>query len=51
VVFGTKGLAGQVIDILIDNALKHGAGSVTLMIDGPSVIVIDQGLGMSRTSG
>lgn len=46
-VFGTKGLAGQVIDILIDNALKHGAGSVTLMIDGPSVIVIDQGAGVS----
>lgn len=44
-VYGTKGLAGQVIDILIDNALKHGAGSVTLMIDGPSVIVIDQGAG------
>jgi signal transduction histidine kinase len=47
-VFGTKGLAGQVIDILIDNALKHGAGSVTLMIDGPSVIVIDQGPGVSE---
>jgi signal transduction histidine kinase len=45
-VFGTKGLVGQVIDILIDNALKHGAGSVTLMIDGPSVIVIDQGVGV-----
>jgi signal transduction histidine kinase len=47
-VFGTKGLAGQVIDILIHNALKHGAGAVTLMIDGPSVIVIDQGAGVPR---
>lgn len=47
VVFGTKGLAGQVIDILIDNTLKHGEGAVTLMIDGPSVIVIDQGKGMT----
>ncbi len=40
------GLAGQVIDILIDNALRHGDGAVTLMIDGPSVVVIDQGKGM-----
>ena len=47
-VFGTKGLVGQVIDILIDHALTHGAGSVTLMIDGPSVIVIDQGVGVSN---
>ena len=47
IVFGTKGLAGQVVDILVDNALKHGEGAVTLMIDGPSVVVIDQGKGMS----
>ena len=45
-VFGTTGLAGQVIDILVDNARKHGAGAVTLMIDGPAVIVIDQGPGV-----
>jgi signal transduction histidine kinase len=46
-VIGTKGLVGQVIDILIDNALKHGAGAVTMMVDGPAVVVIDQGPGMA----
>jgi signal transduction histidine kinase len=46
IVVGTKGLAGQVIDILIDNALRHGDGAVTMMIDGPSVVVIDQGKGI-----
>lgn len=46
-VLGTKGLAGQVVDILIDNALRHGRGTVTLMIEGPSVMVIDQGPGLS----
>lgn len=46
-VVATKGLVGQVLDVLIDNALQHGAGAVTLMIDGPSVTVIDQGRGVS----
>ena len=47
-VYGTKGLVGQVIDIVIDNALRHGAGAVTLLIDGPAVIVIDQGPGVTQ---
>ena len=46
-VVGTRGLAGQVIDILIDNALRHGRGSVTLLVEDTSVTVIDQGLGLS----
>jgi signal transduction histidine kinase len=46
-VLATKGLVGQVLDVLIDNALVHGDGAVTLMIDGPTVTVIDQGRGIS----
>jgi len=45
-VHGTRGLAGQVIDILIDNALRHGEGSVTLLVEDRSVTVIDQGEGV-----
>jgi signal transduction histidine kinase len=45
-VVATKGLVGQVLDVLIDNALQHGAGAVTLMVDGPTVTVIDQGRGI-----
>jgi signal transduction histidine kinase len=45
-VIATKGLVGQVLDVLIDNALQHGAGAVTLMVDGPTVTVIDQGRGI-----
>ena len=47
-VVGTKGLAGQVVDILVDNALRHGRGTVTLHIDGPTVTVSDEGPGMSE---
>ena len=50
-VVGTKGLAGQVIDILIDNALRHGRGSVTLLVEDTSVTVIDQGPGLSDDAG
>ena len=50
-VVGTKGLAGQVIDILIDNALRHGRGSVTLLVEDTSVTVIDQGPGLSDAAG
>lgn len=46
-VFGTKGLAGQVLDNLIDNALLHGQGTVTITIDGVSVFVSDEGEGMT----
>lgn len=46
-VVGTKGLAGQVIDILIDNALRHGRGATTVHVSGSDVTVGDEGPGLS----
>ena len=47
VVLGTKGLAGQVIDIIVHNALVHGRGTVTVHVEGPSVVVTDEGSGLA----
>ena len=45
-VVATKGLVGQVLDILIHNSLRHGAGRTEVVIHGPSVTVSDQGAGV-----
>lgn len=44
-VVGTKGLAGQVVDVLLDNALVHGSGTVTVSVEATSVTVTDDGPG------
>jgi signal transduction histidine kinase len=46
-VVGTKGLAGQVIDIILHNALVHGRGTVSVHVEGPAVVVRDEGPGLS----
>ena len=45
-VVATPGLVGQVLDILLDNALRHGAGSVAIVLRGTSVTVSDEGHGV-----
>ena len=39
----TPGLVGQIIDILIDNALRHGRGVVTLTLHDNGVSIADEG--------
>lgn len=45
-VYGTKGLAGQILDVMIDNALVHGDGAVEVIVEGPAVTLTDQGPGI-----
>ena len=42
-VHATPGLVGQIIDILIDNALRHGRGVVTLTLHDNGVSIADEG--------
>ena len=42
-VVATPGLVGQVVDVLLDNALRHGAGTVTVTVDDAGVTVADSG--------
>lgn len=46
-VAGTPGLVGQVLDILFENALKHGAGTLAVMIADETVTVEDDGPGIA----
>ncbi len=42
-VLATPGFVGQIIDLLLDNALRHGSGDVTIMLSGRQLHVVDQG--------
>lgn len=47
-VLGTKGLTGQVIDVMLDNALRHSSTSVDVRLEGSVVTVVDYGKGMTE---
>lgn len=42
----TPGLVGQVVNVLVENALKHGSGTLAIMVNGTSVILEDDGSGI-----
>ena len=46
-VVATPGLVGQVLAILLDNALRHGRGTVAILVQDDSVSVEDEGPGIS----
>ncbi len=45
-VSATRGLVGQIFNVLVQNALRHGEGTVEITVDGTSITVGDQGSGI-----
>lgn len=50
-VVGTPGLVGQILNVLLENSLVHGGGTVAILIQDTSVTIEDDGDGipMDRT--
>ena len=49
-VVATPGFVGQIIDILIDNALNHGRGEVRIDVSGRQLQVTDEGIMDEKTA-
>jgi len=47
-VVATPGLVGQVLGILLDNALRHGAGTAAILVRDDSITIEDEGAGFSE---
>jgi signal transduction histidine kinase len=45
-VIGTPGLVAQILNVLIENALRHGRGTVAILVNGTSVLIEDEGPGI-----
>jgi signal transduction histidine kinase len=43
---GTPGLIGQILNVLMENALRHGRGTVAILVQDTSVTVEDEGAGI-----
>jgi signal transduction histidine kinase len=49
-VLATPGLVGQVLNVLLDNALRHGRGTVAILVQDSSVVIEDEGHGIAADS-
>jgi signal transduction histidine kinase len=45
-VLATPGLVGQVLNVLLENALRHGRGTVAILVQDSSVVIEDEGAGI-----
>ena len=43
----TRGLVGQIFNVVVQNALRHGAGAVTITVEGTSITFEDDGDGVA----
>jgi len=48
-VAATPGLVGQIINVLFDNSLRHGAGTLAVLVSGESVTIEDDGQGIDQS--
>ncbi len=46
-VHATPGLVGQIVNVLAQNSLRHGAGTLSILVEGTSVTVEDDGAGIA----
>lgn len=47
-VFATPGLIGQILDVLLENSLRHGRGTAAVLVHGTSVTLEDEGNGIDE---
>jgi signal transduction histidine kinase len=47
-VIGTPGLIGQILNVLIENSLQHGRGTVAILVTDTSVLIEDEGHGIDE---
>jgi signal transduction histidine kinase len=43
----TPGLVGQIVNVLVENSLKHGSGTLAIMVEGTSITIEDDGRGIT----
>lgn len=45
-VHATPGLVGQIVNVLVENGLRHGAGTLAILVEGSSITIEDDGPGI-----
>ena len=46
-VSATPGLVGQIFNVLVQNALHHGSGTVAVLVEGTGITIEDEGRGVA----